>query len=92
MVVMVAAMDSIAGISNHQSDTALTNQAITQDSLSLSLSLSLSPMNRINPNQSLFPIHNATQSPFAHKLMSIGRGAQPIEQHRHHQEEARVCV
>jgi len=47
MVAMVAAMDSIAGISNHQSDTALTNQAITQDSLSLSLS------NESNQSQSI---------------------------------------
>jgi len=46
---MEVAMDSIAGISNHQSDTALTNQAITQDSLSLSLS----QMNRINPSINL---------------------------------------
>jgi len=64
MVVMVAAMDSIAGISNHQSDTALTNQAITQDSLSLSLSLSNESNQSIN--QSLFrrgtqPIENHHQ-------------------------------
>jgi len=35
-------------------------------------------------------MHNATQSSFAHKLMSIGRGTQPIE-HHHQEEEARVC-
>jgi len=42
VVAMEVAMDSIAGISNHQSDTALTNQAITQDSHSLSYELNQS--------------------------------------------------